>query len=252
MGVRDDPVFIDGRLEVVGEEFYAYYRGALASEEALERCVARYGIGWIVFPYATNPRLTRMLDRSRRGAWSTSTTWPRSSSQGGRLPAHVGRREREGAPRGGEPLPPRPISLGSVVTRRRSRVGGWLRGLVTRESFPSSAMGRRAVPAPRGPMGTGGRGVRAAVREGDGAYYEIYNNLGSASFRVGRLRDARRCYEIVCSRCRETRGRSIACGRSTPPWRAGQSRPTVADPGAGCRRLRPCRGDVAEIRLVLR
>lgn len=67
MWATDRPVFIDGRLEVVGEEFFADYVKALESEEALEACVARYGIRWLIFPYANSPQLLGRV--SRDGRW---------------------------------------------------------------------------------------------------------------------------------------------------------------------------------------
>jgi len=66
MWALDRPVFIDGRLEVVGEEFFLEYRRALDSQEALQTCVERWGIRWMIFPYATFPRLLGRMSADSR------------------------------------------------------------------------------------------------------------------------------------------------------------------------------------------
>ena len=35
------------------------------------------------------------------------------------------------------------------------------------------------------------------MRESDGAYYEVYHNLGAALFRLGSDQEARDCFRIV-------------------------------------------------------
>ena len=67
MWALDEPVFIDSRLEVVGEEFFATYLRALASPAGLDPVVERYGVRWIALPYRLRPDTTAGL--SRHPAW---------------------------------------------------------------------------------------------------------------------------------------------------------------------------------------
>ncbi|TPW09224.1 MAG: hypothetical protein FD129_2271, partial [bacterium] len=66
MWATKGPVFIDGRLEVVGEAFFNDYNRILGSEIALEHAVARHDIGWIIIPYAGAPELIRRLSADFR------------------------------------------------------------------------------------------------------------------------------------------------------------------------------------------
>jgi hypothetical protein len=192
-----EPVFIDGRLEVVGEAFYAEYLRALASDEALEAEVARRGVGWIVFPYVTNPTLHARLSASPRwrlayvdhlaaifvrngpdaaryvdpalGAWRASAEWPALVR---RLPGIAGN--------------PRP-----------SRIARWARGLAERQRFPTLDAYMGLFHYYRGEIDLAGGRYVAALGASGGDYYEIYNNLGSALLRSGHLAEARDCSLVV-------------------------------------------------------
>jgi hypothetical protein len=50
------PVFIDGRLEVMGERFYETYRTILGTPEAFADAVRRYDVEWVIVPYAVAQR----------------------------------------------------------------------------------------------------------------------------------------------------------------------------------------------------
>ncbi len=201
------PVFIDGRLEVMGEEFYAEYRRALGSAEALEAAVRRYGIRWLVFPYSFNPDLLGRVSRdpewrllhvdhlavlfARRDAGapfdvspSLPGALPPASSVGG-LPGLGG--------------PPRP-----------GRLRRWLSGLARRAEFPSEDYNLGLFHLYRGEHVQAAARFSSAISRSDGAYYEIYNNLGAVLFRMKRYDEARACYEIVLE---EVPGNRIARDR---------------------------------------
>jgi tetratricopeptide (TPR) repeat protein len=196
MWARGEPVFIDGRLEVVGERFYRYYREALASESKLEECVGRYGIRWIVFPYKISPRLLERLSRSPRWRLAYVDHLAAVFARGGdaSVPIDPGaRRLLDHAP-------------AAVSTETLPGLGGgprlegprrWLLGLVHRRSFPSEPFSLGLFHYFRGEQQQAAAHFAEAVARSRGAYYEIYNNLGSALYRLRRFEEARACYRIV-------------------------------------------------------
>jgi len=192
---RPDPVFIDGRLEVIGEAFYGFYRNALSSESALESAVRRYDIGWVVFPFKLERSLLQALSGNPR--WrlvyfdeqaAVFVRTDRLSPQ----PAHESVR--------GLAAPPPKLELTALPGLDEPRAGRttrWLSGLVRRQSFPGGPFGRglfhyfRRSPRRAAPL------FAEAVRESGGAYYELYHNLGAALFRLGLYPEARDCFRIV-------------------------------------------------------
>lgn len=185
----DEPVFIDGRLEVVGERFFEHYRQILASEAKLESAVARYGIGSIVFPYRANPRLLRRLsdDPRWRLAWAdpVAAVFVRSES-----PAPSWR-----------PGPVEPVAAGSLPgiagNSRPSRLRRWISGLWGRREFPVRDHYLGLLHYFRGELEPAGERFARAIRDSGGLFYETYNNLGAVAFRTGELELARDCYRVV-------------------------------------------------------
>jgi len=187
-------VFMDGRLEVIGEDLFKRYRTILASENAMESCVARYGIEWIVFPYRFNPRLLGRLsgDRRWRAAYvdHNAVIFVRNDPTAG-MPAPPNLPPYLPAPRSIEDLP----GVGEVP--RSKGVAQWLGGLIHRENFPGEDYNLGLFHLYRGELGQAlARFNRAAASSG-GAYYEIYNNLGAVLYRMKRYDEARACYEVV-------------------------------------------------------
>ena len=191
-------VFIDGRLEVVGEQFYEYYRQVLRSPEALEACVARHGIESIVFPYKTNPALLGRLSRDAR--WQLAYV--------DHLAALFTRQGRHHALPATDPaamraLRPPPGSPGAAALPgldgqpRRQGLRRWLDGLVQRQTFPRDAFGLGLFHYYRQEWEQAATYFADAIARSSGAYYEMYTNLGSALFRMGRLAEARQCYRVV-------------------------------------------------------
>jgi tetratricopeptide (TPR) repeat protein len=189
-----DPVFIDGRLEVMGERFYNEYRRALASTGALEATVARHGIRWLVFPYAISPQLLGRVSKDDR--WDLVYT--------DHLAAVFSRRDSGGLrvitpslpPPAGPPLPTSTLpGLGGEP--RPGRMRRWLGGLFRRSVFPSEDYNLGLFHLYREELPQAAARFSRALEASDGAYYEIYNNLGAVYFRMGRHPEARACYEIV-------------------------------------------------------
>jgi len=192
MWARPRRVFIDGRLEVTGESFYRSYTEALSSQNALEAMVAKHGIQWIIFPYATNPKLLGRLGADPRWrpvyADHLATIFVRSD-----LPPLVAAPSLPGPPA------PAPVDtlpgLGGLP--RTTPVAAWFQGLTQRQRFPSRAFNLGLFSYYLGDMPGAAAWFGSAARESGGAYYEVYNNLGAALYREGRREDAAACYRIV-------------------------------------------------------
>jgi len=196
MWARDEPVFIDGRLEVMGERFYREYREVLSSDEALAAAVGRHGIRWMIFPYKTNGRLLGRMSKNR--AWRLAyfdelaavfvldgpdaRWWVGDEIQAlRRSPTPVRVHELPGL--GGGP--------------RRRGLAYWVRGLVHESPFPHEPFSKGLFHYFRGEMAQSASYFAEAIRDSQGAFYECYANLGHALFRQGRFDEAAACYEIV-------------------------------------------------------
>jgi tetratricopeptide (TPR) repeat protein len=189
------PVFIDGRLEVMGEEFFATYEQIFASVPALETCVARYGIRWIVFPYRDRPGTLQMLSADPR--WRLAYVDPLAAIfvRADTVPHDVDEAE---VARLADP-PPLDLAtlpgLGAPLPRRGWRA--WIDGCVRHQSYPVSEYSLGVFYYLRGDWERFARYSAAAIRQSRSIYPELYGNLGSALYALGRLPEARRCLEIA-------------------------------------------------------
>jgi hypothetical protein len=190
------PVFIDGRLEVMGEAFYEEYRRALGSPAGLESAVRRHGIGWIVFPFRLNPDLLGGLSRHR--GWrlvyvdSLAAIFVRGGTETEAF-VHDSARRVERPPGPAVEIDSLP-GLGGVA--RPGRIAVWLSGLVRRQEYPTEPFNRGVFHSFRAAPKRAEAAFAEAIRESGGRYYEIYNNLGAVLFATGRLAEARACYRI--------------------------------------------------------
>ncbi|MDZ4805901.1 MAG: hypothetical protein SGI90_13660 [Candidatus Eisenbacteria bacterium] len=202
MWATKGPVFIDGRLEVVGESFFNDYGRILSSEVALEQAVARHGIGWIVTPYAGAPELIRRLSADPR--------WRLAHVDG--LAAVFLRVDRadvrdrvEGMidPRLGALLAPGPPS---IPWNQLPEMGGpprpgafarWADGLFRRQQFPGDDFYIGLFCYFRKEYEPAARRFTEAIRSSHGAWYDAYANLGSVLWRNGDKAGATAAYEVV-------------------------------------------------------
>ncbi len=189
-----DPVFIDGRLEVVGEKFFDYYHSVLSSPEQLEACVSRYGIRWVVFPYAISPGLLARLTQDDR--WTL--VWA------DRIAVVF---VRKGASPASDALPPYVAqSVGGPSIRSLPGLGGgprpgvvrrWISGLFHRAIFPDEDYNMGLFHVSRGESGLAAERFARTIATTGGAYFEMYNNLAAALSDMRRYDEAAACYRIV-------------------------------------------------------
>jgi len=195
MWARPDPVFIDGRLEVMGESFFERYREALDSPAGLEACVARHGIRWVVFPYRLRPDL--LLGLSRDPRWRLAYV------------DHLAALFLRDGP-GAEALVDSSVqqltsSSGPVDSSRLPGLGGrprasglrrWVDGLVRRQRYPTRPFAFGVFHYSRHEARPAEVWFAEAIERSDGAYPEIYNNLGTVLLEQGRHAEAGECLRI--------------------------------------------------------
>jgi len=200
------PVFIDGRLEVVGEGFYAAYRAALSSPDRLETLAQRYGVRWMILPYTINPRLLGQMSRDAR--WRLvyfdhlAAIFVRAGTPAGGPGAGIG--AAAGAPSLPDPAAAEPVVAVDITTLpglgplpRPGAARRWLDGLVHRQRFPAETYNRGLFHLFRNDLPRAAAAFAAATAASGGRYYETYNNLGAVLHREGRTAEAGACYRVV-------------------------------------------------------
>jgi tetratricopeptide (TPR) repeat protein len=195
MWALPEPVFIDGRLEVVGEEFYQHYQKLMGSKEGLDEAMARYQFAWMVFPYAISQRLLIRIsgDANWRLAYFDrySAIFARNLPGAERFVDAGISGVQQGASIELTSLP----GLGGLPRVRGVR--RWLMGCVEREEFPSDDEFRGLFHLFRGELDAAGRRFASAIEMSGGRYHEIYQNLAAVLVRQGRKAEAAACYRIV-------------------------------------------------------
>ncbi len=192
-----EPVFIDGRLELIGEEFYATYRRIMSDPAAFDAAVARWQIGWIAFPHRTQGQLVSRLVRDPRWrlAWvdPVAVAFVRESPDAALYvdPRVAELRRAAPAPLGLDGLP------GLGATARPGRADRWLAGFARRQVFPDESFGLGLFHLFSGDSANAAASFATAVRQSHGVYYETYANLGAALWRLDRQSEAAACYRVV-------------------------------------------------------
>jgi tetratricopeptide (TPR) repeat protein len=216
------PVFIDGRLEVVGESFFNDYQRIFSSEVALEQAVQRYGIGWIIYPTTFMPELTRRLSGDAR--------WKLAYVDGvAVIFVRIDRPDTRDDPArfvdpsaaaGSVPVSPA-ISWnhlpGMGGRPRRSSITRWWDGVLRHQEYPADDMNVGLVHLFRRENAPAIRRFTAAIERSDGAWYDAYLNLGSALWRSGDREGAAAAYRVVLTDDPENRlARERLAGSGTP------------------------------------
>jgi hypothetical protein len=197
MFAQASPVFIDARLEVMGEEFFSEYFAIKSSPEAFDRLVARHAIDYVIYPHVTNPRLTNRL--SADSAWCLTyfdhlaAVFVRNRPGVERLidasVANLGLHSPEIIP-----LDTLPGLYGAPRLRGARR---WLEGCVYRQHYPSDAYQRALFHLSRSDLPQAVAALTQAISRTEGAYFELYRSLGAALQSINQVEAARQCFEIV-------------------------------------------------------
>ncbi len=193
---QDEPVYIDGRLEVVGEEFFRRYRVAFSSNAEFAAEVQRVDARWVIAPYATFPKLLEMLTKDPR--WTLA--------HADRVAAVFVRSDADAARFVDKKLPTRDafpaIDLATLpgFPRGRSRptaIARFASGFVAQQDYPSEDHFLSLFHLYRGELELAAARCAQAIERSDGRYVEIYRNLGAVLWRMQRLEETRACYRIV-------------------------------------------------------
>jgi len=193
------PVFIDSRLEVIGERFYRYYLSVMSSDQALEQCVRRYDIGWIVFPFRKYPHLVGRLSRNPR--WQLAYVDHLAVLYRLRTGASVWQAEDTSLRALREPhaMPPFASLPGLQGNPRRTGPLAWLDGLVHRQEFPREEYERAQFHYFRGEVAQSRTHFARAIEQSGGAFHDLYGNLGMTFFLLQAYEQAQECFEVVLS-----------------------------------------------------
>ncbi|MBI5762730.1 MAG: tetratricopeptide repeat protein [Planctomycetes bacterium] len=197
MWAQPEPVFIDGRLEVIGESFYLEYLKILNDAGEFAAATKKYGFRSVILPHAIAPTL--LISLMNNTAWRLAyvdhlaAIFVKSDADAMRfvdpgLATILG--ERPEAPTFAD-LP----GLGGRA--RRTGLANWFHGVTSRYEYPREEYQRALFHFIRGDMPAAERLFARVIDRTEGAHYEVYLNLGSVLWRQGRKDEARKCYRIV-------------------------------------------------------
>jgi tetratricopeptide (TPR) repeat protein len=200
------PVFIDGRLEVMGEEFYAEYLTA-SRANGLLALLERYDAQVAVFPYSGSPSWLDQLRAAPRWRMvyvdAQSAVYLRDDV-GPDLPAVAFPAQTPG----GLAIPLDDATREALLyAPREPGWQTWLSGFWQPQTFPDEPFHIGLLHFYLNRPEAAEAYLLEALRDSRGRYYEIYNNLGAVYYRLERTREAIYCYEIVVA---EQPGNSLA------------------------------------------
>jgi hypothetical protein len=198
---QDAPVFIDTRLEVVGESFYNDYRRIMSSEIALEHAVARHDIGWLITPHAGHAELIRRLSADPR--WrlgyldGLAAVFVRIDRPDTENPDPFVVPEIAAWTAPGAPATPWRELPGLGGPPRRTGLAAWLAGFVVRQEFPFDDMSIGLFHLYRGEAEPAARRFTSTILASRGRWHDAYVNLGSAFWRLDEKEAARAAYRVA-------------------------------------------------------
>jgi tetratricopeptide (TPR) repeat protein len=190
------PVFIDGRLEVMGEEFYHKYLAGSEKKQLLS-LLNSYRANVVIFPYlvanswlqqlksapqwqlAYFDHLSAIYVRKGTNPVVTAVDWPTSTPRG--LPIPLPAEQRTAI-----------LNMDRVKGMHR-----WLEGFTQQQRFPQEITNLGIFYYYMDILEAAEATLLDAVQASQGRYYEIYNNLGAVYFKKQRYMEAALCYQTV-------------------------------------------------------
>jgi hypothetical protein len=189
-------VFADGRLEVMGEDFYRRTLETFASLDGLERAVQEYGCEWLILPYQVVPELIGPLEADARWRLAyfdhLAAIYVRRA-EAGELEPHERVRALSLAP----PALDLTTVPGLAGVPRPGALRRWIVGCVRRQTYPVEAYCLGVFHYLRGDLQRLALFSAEGIRAGGSGFQELYGNLGSALYALGDLRDALTCLRIA-------------------------------------------------------
>jgi hypothetical protein len=191
-----EPVFIDGRLEVMGEAFYEEYLTA-STEQALLTLLDRYQADVVIFPYLVAPSWVQQMRAAPHWRLVYADGQAAVYLRNGTNPDVPALALPTTTP-AGRPIPV-PDEMRAAVLDAPRAVGllPWLEGFWQLQSFPQEEMNRGIFHYYLDQWDAAESYYLDAIEGSQGRYYEVYSNLGAVYFKEKRYDEAKRCYQVV-------------------------------------------------------
>jgi tetratricopeptide (TPR) repeat protein len=192
----EKPVFIDGRLEVMGEDFYREYLTA-ESERKLNVLLDKYNADIVIFPFLKAQSWLLQLRKHpdwRLAYFDHSTAIFLRNGTNPQIP--------------GASFPDRTFeNLSIPITSeqrtallyapRKKGFSKWIRGFYRKQFYPSRSMYQSLFFYFLDDLNRAEAFQLEALEQSSGSYFEIYNNLGAIYNKAGKKSEASYCYRIV-------------------------------------------------------
>ncbi len=190
------PVFIDGRLEVMGEGLFAEYRDSF-NPGGLWRLVKQYGIQLVLYNHMAGISWTTQLQQM--SGWrliyydDLAAIWaaPGYAAQFETVASRNSLAAWDLVP------PPSDNLLLDFQKKRRNVLADWAEGFVFPQTYPMPLMRLGTFAYENEDYETAKDLFLGMLEKTQGRYYEVYFNLGAAYVRLGRPDLAEICYKKV-------------------------------------------------------
>ena len=188
------PVLIDGRLEVMGEKFYKEY---LTAERDITGLLKKYPSDVVIFPFLVQRSWLQQLHRM--SGWRLVYSDHASAvffRQG--VLTHVRKIEFPDKTPGGIEIPVLGETRADLlhIPRRIAWAQG-LKGFFQKQEFPAIPMQTGIFYYYIDDLDRAEAFLLEALRQSEGRYFEVYNNLGAVYYKKKMMPEASLCYRIV-------------------------------------------------------
>lgn len=190
------PVFIDGRLEVMGEEFYREYLTA-ERERKLTVLLDRHNADIVFFPFLKAQ--SWLLQLRRNPDWRlayfdhSSAIFLRNGTNANIPAASFPVQTFEGLS-----IPITPEQRTAILyAPRKKGIAKWIQGFFRKQFYPTRSMYQGLFFYFLDDLSRAEAFQLEALKQSAGSWFEIYNNLGAIYYKGGKKPEASYCYRIV-------------------------------------------------------